>query len=94
MTADVIAVGDVRINLGQQSFAFTPADDMTGKESALVLQMFMNALAYRGDGVIDFGSYITKHNLQKHFTEIKDEPKESQEATQGVGVPPSTDEGV
>ena len=76
---DVVPVGDIRLQLGDKAIVFVPTDDITAKEVALVFQMFLNGIMQR-NGTLDFGSFIVKHNLQKHFAEIKDEPKEGQEA--------------
>lgn len=75
----VVPVGDIRLQLGDKAIVFVPSDDITGKEVALVFQMFLNGIMQRG-GTLDFGSFIVKNNLQKHFAEIKDEPQEGQEA--------------
>ena len=79
MSKGLISVGDIQIQLDGHSIIFAPTDDITGKEVAMVLQMFLNGMAHKGTEVIDFGSFINKHNLQKHFAEIKDEPQESKE---------------
>lgn len=75
----VSPVADIRIKLDTMDLLFSPQDDISGKETALIFQMFFNAVFHKTDTLIDFGSFIAKHNLQKHFVEIKDEPKEGQE---------------
>ena len=70
-----IPVGDIRVQLGEQALVFTPTDDMTGKECAKILVMFLNGMGARQP--IDLGSYITQHNLLKHFTVL---PNESEKA--------------
>lgn len=74
-----IPVGDIRIQMGNEAIVFNPADDMTAKEVALVMQMFLNGIGHRGTALIDFGAFIVKHNLQRHFARIEDEPKKSEE---------------
>ena len=74
----VVPVGDIRLQLGDKGIVFMPADNITAKEVALIFQMFLNGIMQR-QGTLDFESFIAKHNLQRHFTEIKDEPKEGQE---------------
>jgi hypothetical protein len=76
-----IPVGDIRVQMGEEAIVFNPTDDITGKEVSLILQMFLNGLGYRGDGLIDFGSFIVKHNLQRHFARIENERKEEQEGS-------------
>jgi len=76
-----IPVGDIRVQMGEEAIVFNPADDITGKEVSLIMQMFLNGLGYRGDGLIDFGSFIVKHNLQRHFARIENERKEEQEGS-------------
>ncbi len=76
-----IPVGDIRVQMGEEAIVFNPTDDITGKEVSLILQMFLNGLGYRGDGLIDFGSFIVKHNLQRHFARIENERKKEQEGS-------------
>ena len=76
-----IPVGDIRVQMGEEAIVFNPTDDITGKEVSLIMQMFLNGLGYRGDGLIDFGSFIVKHNLQRHFARIENERKEEQEGS-------------
>jgi len=76
-----IPVGEIRVQMGEEAIVFNPTDDITGKEVSLIMQMFLNGLGYRGDGLIDFGSFIVKHNLQRHFTRIENERKEEQEGS-------------
>ena len=76
-----IPVGDIRVQMGEEAIVFNPTDDITGKEVSLILQMFLNGLGYRGDGLIDFGAFIVKHNLQRHFVRIENERKEEQEGS-------------
>lgn len=71
-----IPVADIRLKLDTTELLFVPQDDITGKETAMIFQMFFNALFHKSEKLIDFGSFIAKHNLQRHFAEIKDEPKE------------------
>lgn len=75
-----IPVGDIRIQMGNEAIVFAPADDMTAKEVALIMQMFLNGIGHRGSNLIDFGAFIVKHNLQRHFARIEDERKEGQES--------------
>lgn len=65
-----IPVGDIRIQMGEESIVFAPADDMTAKEVALVVQMFLNGIGYRGEELLDFGAFIVQHNLQRHFAKV------------------------
>lgn len=67
-----IPVGGVTIRMGEESIVFTPADDMTGKECALVMQMFLNGLAHRDKNLVDFGTFIANNNLQRHFSKIEE----------------------
>lgn len=76
---DIVPVGDIRLQLGDKAIVFMPTDDITAKEVALIFQMFLNGIMHR-QGNLDLGSFIVRHNLQKQFAEIKDEPKEGQEA--------------
>ncbi len=76
-----IPVGEIRVQMGEEAIVFNPTDDITGKEVSLIMQMFLNGLGYRGDGLIDFGSFIVKHNLQRHFARIENERKEEQEGS-------------
>ena len=80
MTEEIKSVGDIRVQLDDKSLLFDPLDDISGKEVALIMQMFLNAMFHRDKAVLDIGGFLNKHNLQKHFAEIKDEPKEGQEA--------------
>lgn len=69
-----VPVGDIRIQMGNDAILFSPEDDMTAKESALIMQMFFNGFAHRDSAsVIDFGGFIAKHNLQRHFKAIQDQ---------------------
>lgn len=75
---EVVPVGDIRIQLGEQSLVFTPTEDMTGKECAKAMVMFLNGLMAKSP--IDLGSYIAQQGLSKHFTVLANEPEKSQEA--------------
>lgn len=76
-TNQAVPVGDIRIQLGEEALVFSPTDDMTGKECAKILVMFLNGMMAKQP--IDLGSYIAQHNLSKHFSRIENERKESQE---------------
>ena len=71
-------VGGIRIQSGDDSIVFAPAEDITAREVAMVFQMFINGIMHRGPGKLDFGSYIVGNNLQRHFVAITDEPKEQE----------------
>lgn len=78
MTDNAFApVGGIQIQGADGSIAFVPADDITAKESALIMQMFLNGLMYRKDKPLDFGGYILANNLQRHFVQIKAEAQEA-----------------
>lgn len=74
-----VPVGGIRIQNGDQAISFSPADDITAKEVALIYQMFLNGIMHRGTELVDFGGYILANNLQRHFVEIRDEPQEKAE---------------
>lgn len=69
-----VAVGSVTIRMGEDAIVFTPADDMTGKECALVMQMFLNGMAHKGKELVDFGTFIANNKLERHFSKLE-EPK-------------------
>lgn len=69
----VLPVATIRLQLGDKAIGFNPADDITGKEVALIMQMFLNGVFSDHAAMIDFGSYINHHNLGRHFSEIKEE---------------------
>jgi hypothetical protein len=68
----VIPVGDIRIQSGDNAVIFTPTDDMTAKECALIMQMFLNGIGHRQATKIDFGSFIEANNLSRHFSLLKE----------------------
>lgn len=69
----VVEVGGLNFQLDDRSFIFSPLDDITAKEVCLILQMILSVLAQKGDAKVDLGSFMQKHDLMKHFTEIKNE---------------------
>jgi hypothetical protein len=77
-TNQAVPVGDIRIQLGEEALVFSPTDDMTGKECAKILVMFLNGMMAKQP--IDLGSYIAQHNLAKHFTAIPNEPPKAESA--------------
>lgn len=72
-TPKAIAVGDIRLQLGDKYFIFAPTDDITPKEVALIFQMFLNGIMQKGNGFIDFGTYIQAHKLERQFSEMAQE---------------------
>ena len=71
----LVEVCSLNFQLNNRSFLFSPSDDITAKEVCLILQMILNVLAQKGNVKIDLESFIEKHNLMKHFTEIVQEQK-------------------
>ena len=69
----LVEVFGLNFQLNNRSFLFSPSDDITAKEVCLILQMVLNVLAHKGNVKIDLESFIEKHNLMKHFTEVKNE---------------------
>ena len=74
----VVPVGDIRIQMADKAVVFAPKDDITGKEVALIFQMFLNGMGQR-QGIVDFDSFLKAHGLYKHFAEIANESEKSQE---------------
>lgn len=68
-----VPVGGIRIQNGDHAITFAPTDDITAKEVALIFQMFLNGIMHRGEGLLDFGTFIMENNLQKHFARIEEE---------------------
>lgn len=73
---EVSPIGEIRIQLGDQSIVFKPADDITAPEVARLMVMFLNGLMAKSP--VDFGAYINQHNLGKHFS-LLEGPKETKE---------------
>lgn len=71
----LVEVCSLNFQLNNRSFLFSPSDDITAKEVCLILQMILNVFAQKGNVKIDLESFIEKHNLMKHFTEIVQEQK-------------------
>jgi hypothetical protein len=69
----LVEVCSLNFQLNNRSFLFSPSDDITAKEVCLILQMILNVFAQKGNVKIDLESFIEKHNLMKHFTEVKNE---------------------
>ena len=67
----IVSVATLQLQLGDHKLLFRPADDMTGKESALLTQMFLNSVFVQTGAVIDFGAYIVENELQRHFVAIE-----------------------
>lgn len=76
-TNSALPVGDIRIQFGDHFVIFTPTDDITGKECAQLMVMFLNGIMAKS--AVDMNSYIAQHNLSKHFTLVANEPKTSEE---------------
>jgi hypothetical protein len=66
----VMPIGDIRIQIQDKSIVFAPADDITAKEVSLIFLMFFNGIMQREPNVLDFGAFIVKHSLQRHFAEL------------------------
>lgn len=70
MEKKFVPIGEIKIDMDDLSLVFNPTDDITPKEVALIFQMFLNALIHKDEMFLDFGGYMEKHNLKKHFTQI------------------------
>lgn len=71
VTQTVVPVAKIRLQLGDKAISFEPTEDITGKELAMITQMFLNGVFANKEALIDFGSYINENNLGRHFVEIK-----------------------
>ena len=67
----VVSVATLQLQIGDHKLLFKPADDMTGKEAALITQMFLNSVFVGSGAVIDFGTYIAEHQLHRHFVVLE-----------------------
>lgn len=65
-----VPIGEIKLDLNGLSLVFNPSDDITAKDVALLFQMFLNALIHKNEDYLDFGGYMEKHDLRKHFVEI------------------------
>ena len=74
VTQKVEPVGEIRIQLGDQSIVFNPTADITGHEVARLMVMLLNGLMAKSP--VDFGAYINQHNLGKHFALLNPPEKE------------------
>ena len=66
----MVEVGGLTFQFDDKELLFSPSDDITPKEVCLILQAVLNVLAHKGNVRIDLGTFIEKHNLSKHFSEV------------------------
>lgn len=67
---NVKPIGEIKLDIGDVSLIFNPKEDITPKEVALIFQMFLNSILNPNELYFDFGGYMEKHDLKKHFVQI------------------------
>lgn len=70
-TNAMVAVGDIKVAIGNVELVFRPTPDMTGQDCAKVMVMFFNSLMSKAP--VDLGAYIAQHDLAKHFMLVQQE---------------------
>jgi hypothetical protein len=59
-------LAEIRFGSSDGSWAYTPVEDITPHEVALLVPMFIHPF-WRAD----YQGYIDKHNLRRHFTKTE-----------------------